>query len=168
MAKKPKTSVPASVPVTQKTVDAKTDIDDIFAKPSTSTSQSSAGAGKQVEATPVVSKSKKKKSKPAAATDNPVEKREPSPPSTITKSKKRKSTNAETESSQPPKSADTMPEVAVFSDPSAAAIKKQKTEVSGKSGKNRDDEDERAFRDSRGDGPRESLTASNAMGFLCG
>lgn len=162
MAKKSKVSTTISAAVPQKTVDAKADIDDIFAKPSASSSVPPATVAAPSDLAATVSKSKKKKSKALPAADTLIVERESSPPSTTTtKSKKRKSTDAaQTDASQPPKTTASAPEVAVFSDPSAAPSKKQKTEVSGKPGKNReqmgkDDEDERAFRDSRGDGPRE-------------
>ncbi|KAI5453736.1 hypothetical protein NCC49_005551 [Naganishia albida] len=163
MAKKSKVSTSAAAaPVPQETVDARADIDDIFAKPSASTSQPSTITAKQAEPPVVVGKSKKKKkSKAPSATEPATEEQEPSPPSATTKSKKRKSIEvaAQSEPSRPSTTMDEAPEVAVFSDPSAAPSKKQRREASGNSGKTReqlvkDDEDERAFRDSRGDGPR--------------
>lgn len=162
MAKKSKASTASPAAVPQKTVDAKADIDDIFAKPSASTAALPVNVSTSSDTAAIVSKSKKKKSKAVPAADQLSGEPESSPPpTTTTKSKKRKSTDAaQTESSQPSNATASAPEVAVFSDPSAVSSKKQKTEVSGKPGKNKeqmvkDDEDERAFRDSRGDGPRE-------------
>jgi hypothetical protein len=155
MAKKQKSAAASSAAPAASAVTAKADIDDIFAKPSAPVAQQSIVDQISKDTTSVdTSKSKKKKKKvaPAEAVEETLR------PTSSTKPTKRKAETTQPESAKPDTPA---PEVAVFSDPSAAATstKKQKTDVVGK-GKSReqmiqDDEEERAFRDSRGDGPRE-------------
>ncbi|KAJ9120082.1 hypothetical protein QFC22_002980 [Naganishia vaughanmartiniae] len=150
-----KPATPASTAVT-----AKADIDDIFAKPSTC-------AAPKVSTTPVKAKpeqisgddttsgkKKKKKSKSDAATE--ATPGEQTPASANARSKRKM------DADPIPTEAEHTPEVAVFTDPSAApssSTKKQKVTGPEKAVKSReqmvkDDEEERMFRDSRGDGPR--------------
>lgn len=156
MAKKQKSSAAATAAPAASAVTAKADIDNIFAKPSASAAQPTTVDQTSKDPTSVESSKIKKKKKKVA----PAEVVEDTPqPTSATKSTKRKADTTQPESVNPDTSA---PEVAVFSDPSAAAIstKKQKTAVVPGKGKSREqmmqeDEEERAFRDSRGDGPRE-------------
>ncbi|GHJ83861.1 hypothetical protein NliqN6_0263 [Naganishia liquefaciens] len=159
MAKKQKTTA-ASGTAPAAAVSAKADIDDIFAKPSAPISEPATIVEQTLKdtATGEASKGKrKKKSKTTAQTigedAQPTETVEPIPKQTSTKRKA-----ADTAEPAPANSAAPAAEVAVFSDPSLKSTKKQKTTVSNK-GKSREqlqqeDEEERAFRDSRGDGPR--------------
>lgn len=151
MAKKQKSSAaPTSAPAAS-AVTAKADIDDIFAKPSAPVPQSAMTVDQTFKSTSVETTKNKKKKKTKA----PAEEVDEALPTKPTKRKAADTTQPESADQDTP-----VPQVAVFSDPSATSTKKQKTAVPGK-GKSKEqmqqeDEEERAFRDSRGDGPRKS------------
>ncbi|KAJ9092246.1 hypothetical protein QFC19_008783 [Naganishia cerealis] len=153
------------VPVASTAVTAKADIDDIFAKPSASAAPKAPDAPSTANSTDASTdakksekKKKKKQSKSESSAETIVSGQTPSTTEPTKKSKRK--------AEDDPSSANDAPvsEVAVFSDPSVTALsstKKQKT-TAEKVAKSReqivkDDEEERAFRDSRGDGPREYL-----------
>ncbi|KAJ9121062.1 hypothetical protein QFC24_005043 [Naganishia onofrii] len=152
-------SVSKPAPSASTAVTAKADIDDIFAKPSTAAASKVATDSKPEESSGDATKSgkKKKKSKSAASADaKPVEQTPASITAPGTRSKRKMKEDPSSAKDEP------VTEVAVFTDPSAAAsssTKKQKITGSEKAVKSReqmvkDDEEERMFRDSRGDGPR--------------